>query len=222
MEPCAYSKEVVELGCRLVDELGFKKEVDTSARWMCHHLSELMDRAENTIGQENDNMRRECSDLIMKLWAHRAMLPGNHHPLESFDVIVEAITRLRQEKPFYFRRPDIDEKHKPSTDIEKWLQIAERIDTTARSLVGTCVDKAIAYAAENEKDWIKMGLAIAPESDKYAAIVVKLLRAKEGEEDTDQTDQVNQAAARFQEFGEICTEVADQMRLENKVPHDQR
>ena len=35
MEPCTYSKEVVELGRQIVEELKLKGEGDTLGRWIC-------------------------------------------------------------------------------------------------------------------------------------------------------------------------------------------
>ena len=80
MEPCAYSKDVVELGRQIVKELGLEPSVDTLGRWMAHHLAELLNRAENAPDEEKDAARRECSDLIVELWIHRASLPTNRRP----------------------------------------------------------------------------------------------------------------------------------------------
>ena len=217
MEPCTYSKEVVELGCRLVEELGFQQSTDTSARWMCHHLAELMDRAENATDQERDAVQRECANLIMRLWVHRATLPGNHRPLQTFDAIIEALARLRGDEPYYYQGLAGSQDRKPSNQVEKWLHIAERVDRTARSLVETCVDSAIECAAEDEKDWIRTGLSISPASDMYANIVIRFLKENGEERRVDQADQVELAATRFQEFGKICKQVADQIRSKKKV-----
>ena len=64
-----------------------------------HHLAELLERAETATGEEKSITRRDCSDLILKLWAHRASLPPNRRPLQSFDSILTALKHLRGDEP---------------------------------------------------------------------------------------------------------------------------
>ena len=102
-EPCIHSRDIVELGCKLVKELELESNNDTLGRWMAHHLAELLKRAEKASGKEKDALQRECADLIIRLWTCRTSLPTAHRPLQSFESIMKAIECLRGDTPAYFR-----------------------------------------------------------------------------------------------------------------------
>lgn len=181
-------------------------------RWMCHHLAELLNRAENTTCQEKDILRQACTDLIIKLWAHRATLPGNHHPWQNFNLIMEAIERLRSKGPFYYPVLATKEGDEPSGDIKNWLQIAEKVDSTAQGLVRICIDCAINCAGTDEKEWLEEGLTVASEKDLQARIIIELLGKAEQDEEKKPKDQTEIDAQRFEEFGEFCIEIAKRIR----------
>lgn len=85
----------MELGRHLVRELGIENSVDTLGRWMAHHISELIEQAEKAPSDtERLIALKEATDTILKLWEHRAFLPGNAYPLAPYRNILLALDRL--------------------------------------------------------------------------------------------------------------------------------
>lgn len=95
MEASTLPKDVLVLGSHLVDELGFADGVDTLGRWMSHYLAELIDKAENGSVQEQKEASAVAVDTILKVWEHRASLPGNAYPLSHFKDIIGILDVLR-------------------------------------------------------------------------------------------------------------------------------
>lgn len=92
----------MELGRHLVRELGIEERVDTLGRWMAHHLSELIDRAENAPSDtERAIALEEATYTILKLWEYRASLPGNAYPLAPYKNILLALDRLGANNPSF-------------------------------------------------------------------------------------------------------------------------
>ncbi len=210
----------MELGCKLVKELELESGTNTLGRWMAHNLAELLQRAEHASGKEKEALQRECADLIIKLWTCRASLPTAHRPLQSFESIMKAIEYLRCDTPAYFRDFRDNQDKRVSEDVEKWLDIAVKIDSIARELVGSCVQFAVTNAANEEREWLMTGLILSSDNDQGAKVVVKLLEQYQTEQKESKTRPEELAMRRFQEFGEICSQIADQMRSLLSTPSD--
>ena len=56
----------------LVDELNLEPSVDTPGRWMAHYVAEVIARAQVSEGAEKAAAERECFEVILQLWKHRA------------------------------------------------------------------------------------------------------------------------------------------------------
>lgn len=69
----------IALGQRILEELKLNREMNTLGRWLAHYLAEKMESAasapEDAAGE---SMRRECVDLILRLWERR-----QHWPLSA-------------------------------------------------------------------------------------------------------------------------------------------
>jgi hypothetical protein len=94
--------------CCRVRELGFKDGVDTLGRWMAHHLAELIDKAENgVIAAERIRARKSATETILKIWEHRASLPGKAYPLAPYKDVLMVLDQLRpDDNPFrHFGHP---------------------------------------------------------------------------------------------------------------------
>jgi hypothetical protein len=86
----------LELGRHLVRELGYEDQQDTLGRWMAHHLAELINKAENgATGTERVRARKNATETILKIWEHRALLPGNAYPLAPYKDILKVLDRFR-------------------------------------------------------------------------------------------------------------------------------
>jgi hypothetical protein len=59
------------LGRLIVEQLGIGETTDTLSRWMAHRLAELI-----TIAESDPDARSQATDLILRLWEHRARWPS--------------------------------------------------------------------------------------------------------------------------------------------------
>ena len=96
-------KDVLELGKHLVRELGYEDSFDTLGRWMSHHVAELIDQSENG-DTEGDRLeaRKRATETILRIWEHRAALPGKAYPLSSYKDILQVLEHLKpSDNPFW-------------------------------------------------------------------------------------------------------------------------
>ncbi len=212
MEPSKQLADVIALGKKIEQELRIEDDVDTLGRWMIHYIAELVDRAEKATGDQQDAIHRECAEIIIKLWTHRASLSVRRYPLESFDKVMAALIRLRGERPYYFRGIDREEKPEISDDVQHWLKIAEEVDKIACDLVEICIEKATVCAAEDEKKWLNGALALSVKADKHAEMVTVLIRRYMGEEtDPEELERIQKDKLhnRLKAFGELCLQLTE-------------
>ena len=78
------------------------------ARWMAHHLAEVIAEASRAVGPAKEASEARAVDLVLKLWVHRRALPEPVDPLGGYRKAVEVLGRLApQENPWArYRRPD--------------------------------------------------------------------------------------------------------------------
>jgi hypothetical protein len=76
---------------------------------MSHHLAELIDKAENGVtAAERLRAFKTATETILKIWEHRASLPGKAYPLAPYKEILKVLDRLwPDDNPFrYFGPPN--------------------------------------------------------------------------------------------------------------------
>jgi len=213
MEPSKQLADVIALGKKIEQELGIEDDVDTLGRWMIHYIAELVDRAEKASGDQREAIHRECAEFIIKLWTHRSSLAVKRYPLESFDKVMAALIRLRDDRPYYFRGIDQEEKPDISNDVQHWLKIADEVDKIACDLVELCIEKATVCAAVDEKEWLNGALALSIKTDKHAEMVSALIKRYMGEEVDPGEQEVirnKEIHDRLKKFGECCLSLANE------------
>lgn len=89
----------IALGQRILEELKCDYETDTLGRWLAHYLAEKMERATSAPkGDAGEPDRRECIDLILRLWEHRQSWPLSA-PLKD---VADRLDELLTSKPRFF------------------------------------------------------------------------------------------------------------------------
>lgn len=175
MEISAQSEQILELGRRLVKELGLDNSTDTLGRWMAHHLSDLILRAETAIGNEKRTAQNEAFDAILAIWRHRSELPDGKRPFEDLEPIIRTVESLdpEDERPRYFRpaRPPRGESG-TTPEQEKWLEAVEGLDYSAKVLIGYCLEEAAGAAVDKAQEWIKLAEGIGDDGAPEIAIRV--------------------------------------------------
>lgn len=185
MESSERREQVIRLGEALVEELKLNPGVDTLARWMAHYVAEQITAVKESSGDEKRIAEEHCFETILNLWRHRSVFPKGIKPFESFESIFVALDRLNPDNPrsYYFAYTDItssevDEEDKPSNGILLWLEMANRLDRSARILIEYFFQQA-ALLANDEKttNWLNNAYGISPNED--ISIIVHLIKPYE-------------------------------------------
>ena len=86
---------MLELGRHLVAELKLEDGRNTLGKWLAHHLAELIAETERSQDRKG---RKEASDraveTILRIWDHRANLPGNANPIAPYRNILQVLSEL--------------------------------------------------------------------------------------------------------------------------------
>lgn len=185
------SDALLELGKRLVAELGLEDGVDTLGRWMAHYISELIADVEEASPEDRPATEDRCAAAILELWRHRHHAPhgrGRFGP----EPLLRAIGSLDPDArgPRYLAR---GRKTAEGEDdqVNEWLHLADGIDATARMLVVQCLVAAADEAGDRSREWIAMAEAAGIEDDAPAAALRFLNEQREVIEivEPDQADQ---------------------------------
>lgn len=118
--------DVVQLGALIVAELGLEDSNDTLGRWMSHRLAELMSRADSAkTTAERDEARRAASELIIRLWDHRAGWPEGWPPKATTALSRGSSRYARREEPtgsaWLDSLPDLDSLQ--AREREVWTEL---------------------------------------------------------------------------------------------------
>jgi hypothetical protein len=145
MEPSKPWPEVVRLGQRIVHELGSKRDFDTLGRWMAHRVAELIDRAEHSeTAEERDTAKQECTDVIMRLWKHRAARSRGRPLAETADFL-EKLTATAQE--LY---------NPPAKEGDTWIDILSYLRYLQKREEEICLAAALAgISLDNDQEWLQ-------------------------------------------------------------------
>jgi len=169
------SDRVLKLGEKIVNELGLDQTVDTLGRWMAHYIAEKIGNVEVATGEDCAQKMSECSDAILRLWAHRSTLPNGKQPFEDFEPIFRALQSLDPDDttPRYFRQArSATNENDEDAQTTQWLSLAAGIDYTARILIRYCLTAAAQSAVDKSREWVALVETIAKEDD----IDIKIVR----------------------------------------------
>lgn len=229
-EKFAQSEKVMELGRRLVEELRLVESNDTLGRWMAHYIADLMVKAEDATAADKEKFQRETFDAILNLWRHRSGLPSGVRPFEKLEPVVRAVESLDPENdtPRYFRmaRPPREDEVGTS-EQEKWLDLAEGLDYTAKILIGYCLIEAAGAALDKSKEWVKLAEAI--DDDGASEFVIRIMSKasdlhRAPDPDSEQRKLLSERIRRLRSFTRSAASVADSLdqRLHAATPGGER
>ena len=220
MEELKLPNATLELGRKIVNQLGLEPGVDTLAKWMAHDLAEQIQRCEKESGENRDVAFKECRETILRLWGHllqgRQRLPA----LETYDHVLRTLTSLNAEAPRYlrtYRRAELEEENYSETD--RWLKVAEELDYTAQILIDFALTNAIENAEDEEtRDWLDTAKkAEALNSDFGAALrTICQLNDERGVRNAEEQKSLEKYLKRLKEFRVSADELENDLhaRLE--------
>jgi hypothetical protein len=93
--PSKTTKDALELGKVLVSELKLEDSRDTLAKWLAHHVAELMvatDQEPNPAKKKK--AAEQAVETILRIWSQRDHLPGNANPFAPYRNILQILTAL--------------------------------------------------------------------------------------------------------------------------------
>ncbi len=153
----SHSESVLELGRKLVEQLGLDDSTDTLARWMAHYIAERIKEVEAAPSDQRNKTRSECCDEILKLWAHRSVLPQAKRPFASFEPVFRALESLDPEsKSRRFYQLTTKDEHGESDETKQWLERASLVDKSARMLIRHCIANAAQTSLNKESEWVRL------------------------------------------------------------------
>ncbi|MEL1240380.1 hypothetical protein [Flavobacterium flavipallidum] len=171
MENLEQQEKIINLGKLFVKELKLEPGVDTFSRWMAHYLAEKMSVAEQSEGSQKEAAEKECFDVILKLWQHRHSLPTGRRPFESFESLLETLSKLKPDTddPYFynaFRSKDLTRLKIDNTPVEEWMDIAKEIDKTSRIWIEYAFNQASNNAKnEKTKEWIENTIELSDNTE---------------------------------------------------------
>ena len=157
------SDSIMVLGKKIVDELGMDQSNDTLGRWMAHYIAEKMEDAKAATGEAYHKKMSECSDLILKLWAHRSRLPNGNRPFEDFEPLFRVLKSLDPDDstPHFFRQVrSAANQNNENESTTRWLDMASELDNAAQK------------AVDKSRDWVALADAITKEADIRVVLMI--------------------------------------------------
>ena len=152
------SDPVLQLGKKIVEEMGLQRSVDTLGRWMAHYIAELIVESNSAQGQTKIEAEKRCQEAILELWQHRYELSEGSRPFRSFEAIAETLASLdvTPEFPRYFDRRIRSAAREDAPESPQWLEIASGLDTAAKVLIRYCLSRAAETAIARGEEWVDL------------------------------------------------------------------
>ncbi|MNP21629.1 hypothetical protein D3C76_1142560 [compost metagenome] len=221
MESIARSKAVLELGKRLVAQLGL--EGDLLAQWMAHDIAARIAAIENAPEVVPMSTRDECAKAILTLWEHRNDLPPHLRPFKEIEPVTKTLTALDVDHGDDYRyfHSALREAALDTDDeqMREWLELAFSLDHSARVLIQYALRSAGAAAASQVKPWmenaLQAGVGVDPDRQTIDFLLERM-RSTEAEGEEEQTailmDGLRDKISKLENFAKLASAVAADLR----------
>lgn len=181
-----FDSSAIELGKKILTNLEKNDDPEILTSWMSHYVAELITRAENEKGKScEQEIQQKCVETILKLWAHRNVLPKGSRPFEGLEKAALTLARLAPEnnQNFYFRqhlpdKVDNDDNYDNAVDAEVWLEFAEVFDKTAKEFIRLCIGQSLGTSATEMRNWLQMAYALEDEPAVDIQMVNSLIESE--------------------------------------------
>ena len=139
------------LGDQIVAEFEEPERSDTLLRWLAFRVAELMQRAESIDLSISEQAKRECSELILKIWQLRRKWPNK----DPFDDSIAILKKLES--------PPRWSSQQPADRFERTLKDLEAVSVDEYR---ACVDAILArYDLESEVNYLEEHRALLNEKE---------------------------------------------------------
>jgi hypothetical protein len=144
MEPSKQSKEILNLGRKIVEQLGAEHSHDVLGHWLSYRLAELMKTAEAAEGKTKKAIEKECVDLIIKIWQNRAYAPRGVRPLTDLEPAIRLLHEIGNSRDHSWSAYLFRGKN-------PWHKSGATIHETANLMMGLLL-----YTQTLETDWANL------------------------------------------------------------------
>ena len=220
-------KATLELGRKLVKELGLDQSVDTLGRWMAHYIAELIQDAKKASAEEKPAKMQACCDAILNLWKHRHMLPDGKRPFEELEPILRTLESLDPENdtPRYFRsvRTFVDDAEE-NDETKSWLKLIDGLDYSAKILIRYCLTQAAQNALNKSLEWVSLAEAAGADKSAEFSLIHVIIEEdsvlKASDPDEKERKHIEDRIKRLESFAKMAMAVASELR--KKVQETQK
>ena len=216
------SDAILELGKKIVNELGLDQSVDTLGRWMAHSIAELIHDAEASGAKDRPAKLAMCSDAILALWKHRHELPSGKRPYEDLGPIMRTLESLDPDDttPRYFRGQRTAADEEQDVEIANWLKLADSLDYSAKLLIGYCLTRAADEAVDKSKEWVALAEKADADVGLEHTVVRFISNAKDQLDSTELNDfarkQIEERLRKLTAFKKMAAALASDLRKQLK------
>lgn len=207
------SKEVLELGARLVEQLDSKD--DLLASWMAHYIAELIENVEKATVETKRAAQEVCAKAILELWRHRSSLPKDVRPFAKLGPVLRTLASLDNERTLrrYYARERDDAEASADEEMRKWLDFARDIDDAARFLIRTAIRSAVAGSVASMTPWIELAKSAELDNNVEYSVLKFVQKAYEsGDEARERQAALRFSLARIESFLKAGAAFADVVR----------
>lgn len=208
----------MELGKKLVNQLGLDDSVNTLARWMAHDLAENLNQLENAANSERAKQSKECRELILSIWSHVFSLPDGKRPFETFEPIFRALESLDPENDMnrYFRPSrKVIQESETNGELKAWLECVDGLDYTARLLISYTLSCASESVDREAEAWGELAQAAGIEN--APRVVIKFISSQSDlmrKDDLDEREReiIEERIARLESFTLAAEQLSNALR----------
>lgn len=119
MEELKGWENVAELGNQIIKKLQDQPHDDPLKRWMAYHVAELLEQEKKAkTARKRELLRKECSDLIIKIWKIRRRYDPND-PINRINRGLDVIVAGGQTSWMTFQEPAMPEGKGPKRKPKK-------------------------------------------------------------------------------------------------------
>lgn len=174
------TKDVLRLGRALAAELD---DTDTLGRWMAHHLSDLLEGRKTSSDPDADDAM--ITEIVLRLWAHRASAPLRRQPYLRYAEILRAIDRMDRLGTGYPFGASADDDSPPvNGDFARIAQDLVAVGAAAGAVSSALLTELQLHAGNDEEAWLSYaGLLGDSEADEALRAVLGRMIASNSDPD---------------------------------------
>lgn len=190
---------------------------DFLASWMAHYIAQRIREAEDAPDEAKAAATDSCAKAILEIWEHRSSLPDQVRPLRDLEPVLRTLASLDVDQTQYRYYPEAlrgAEKADVDEDVQQWLELARRLDYSARLLIQFALRSAAQDAASQAAPWVELALQAGAGYGAEGVVVRFLLDRKDADSMAPGEASVRDRISRLETFANLAHTVATELRTQ--------